>query len=89
MTTYFCDGLKDVTVLNGIARIEFQRLEAVERGGNRELRTVSEFVIALPLQGLVAAVETLDQVRDRLIAQGAVPAPGAAPPAPPKSPNFS
>jgi hypothetical protein len=29
MTTYFCDGLKEVTVANGVVRIEFHRLEAV------------------------------------------------------------
>jgi len=34
MTTYFCDGLKDVTVVNGVARLEFHRLEVVERGGD-------------------------------------------------------
>jgi hypothetical protein len=28
MTTYFCDGLKEVTVVNGVVRLEFHRLEA-------------------------------------------------------------
>jgi hypothetical protein len=44
MTTYFCDGLKEVTVVNGVVRPEFHHLEAVQRGQNRELRPVSEFI---------------------------------------------
>ena len=94
MATYFCDGLKDVTVVNGVARLEFHRLEIVERGGNRELRPVGEFIVALPVQGFVHALGVLDNVRERFVAQGLI-APGSAqtggsaPPAPEKSPNFS
>jgi hypothetical protein len=32
MTTYFCDGLREVTVVNGVQRLEFHRLEAVQSG---------------------------------------------------------
>jgi hypothetical protein len=94
MTTYFCDGLKDVTVVNGVARLEFHRLEVVERGGNRELKPVDEFTVALPLSGFVHALGLLENVRERFIAQGLV-TPAAAQkagnkPAPPaNSPNFS
>src|SRR4029077_4063509 len=72
MTTYFCDGLKDVTVVNGVARLEFHRLEVVERGGNRELRPVGEFTLAPPLQGFVHALGVLDNVRERFVAQGLI-----------------
>ena len=93
MSTYFCDGLKDVTVVSGVARLEFHRLEVVERGGNRELRPVDEFSIALPLQGFVHALGVLDSVRERLVAQGLItPASsqkGGRPPPPAKSLNFS
>jgi hypothetical protein len=94
MTTYFCDGLKDVTVINGVARLEFHRLEVVERGGNRELRPVGEFTVALPVPGFVHALGVLDNVRERLIAQGLItPAgsqkDGGPPPASAQSPNFS
>jgi len=80
VTTYFCDGLKDVTIVNGVARLEFHRLEVVERGGNRELRPVSEFIVALPVQGFVA--------------QGLITSAGSkkgdgGPAEPAKSPNFS
>lgn len=94
MSTYFCDGLKDVTIVNGVARLEFQRLEVVERGGNRELRPVSELVVALPVQGFVHAIGLLENVRERFIAQGLITPAGSKqgggpPPPPAKSPNFS
>ncbi|HTZ37498.1 MAG TPA: hypothetical protein VMB84_15815 [Stellaceae bacterium] len=93
MTSYFCDGLKEVSILNGVARLEFQRLEPIERGGNREFRPVTELVVALPVQGLVNLMSVLENVRDRLVAQGALAPAGAAgggaPPEPAKSPNFS
>ena len=94
MTTYFCDGLKDVTIVNGVARLEFHRLEIVERGANRELRPVGEFIVALPVQGFVHAMGMLDTVRERFLAQGLITPAGSqkgsdAPPPPVKSPNFS
>ena len=94
MSTYFCDGLKDVTIVNGVARLEFQRLEVVERGGNRELRPVSEFVVALPVQGFVHAIGLLESVRERFIVQGLITPAGSKqgggpPPPPAKSHNFS
>jgi len=93
MTTYFCDGLKEVTVVNGVVRLEFHRLETVERGQNRELRPVVEFIVALPLQGFVHAVVALENLRDRFAAQGVINPAGASegglsPPPPAKSPNF-
>ena len=56
MTTYFCDGLREVTVINGVVRLEFHRLEAVQRGQNRELQPVVEFTVALPVQGFMQAL---------------------------------
>jgi len=64
MTPYFCDGLKDVTILNGAARLEFHRLLPA---GNGELRATSELLVALPTQGLIKMVGLLEQVRERLI----------------------
>lgn len=94
MTTYFCDGLKEVSVVNGVVRLEFHRLEAVQRGGNRELQPISEFTIALPLQGFMQALGVLENVRARFAEQGLIGAPGSpegnnpVPPKPMKSPNF-
>jgi hypothetical protein len=96
MTTYFCDGLKEVTVVNGVVRLEFHRLEAVQRGQNRELQPIAEFTIALPMQGFMQALGVLQNVRDRFVEQGLISPSGSpdggAPPPPPKatkSPNFS
>jgi hypothetical protein len=94
MTTYFCDGLKDVIIVNGVARLEFHRLELVERGGNRELRPIGEFSVALPLPGFAHALGVLENVRERFVAQGLVTPAGArqgadVPPPPAASPNFS
>jgi len=94
MTTYFCDGLKEVTVVNGVVRLEFHRLEAVQRGQTRELQPVVEFTVALPVQGFLQALGVLESVRQRFVEQGLIPPPGTpegTPPSPPpaKSPNFS
>ena len=95
MTTYFCDGLREVTVVNGVVRLEFHRLEAVQRGQNRELQPVVEFTVALPVKGFLQALGVLESVRQRFVEQGVIPPPGSpeggAPPPPPpaKSPNFS
>jgi hypothetical protein len=72
MTTYFCDGLKEVTVVNGVVRLEFHRLEAVQRGPNRELQPIAEFTIALPMQGFMQAFGVLENVRDRFAEQGLI-----------------
>jgi hypothetical protein len=94
VTTYFCDGLREVTVVNGVVRLEFHRLEAVQRGQNRELQPVVEFTVALPVQGFMQALGVLENVRARFAEQGLIGAPGSpedntpAPPMPTKSPNF-
>ncbi|HZT89410.1 MAG TPA: hypothetical protein VFA12_15660 [Stellaceae bacterium] len=75
--------------MNGVARLEFQRLESVQRGGNRELKPVTEVIVALPVNGFLGALTALDNVREKLAAQGAA-SPIAANAAPAdKSPNFS
>jgi hypothetical protein len=67
MTAVFCDGLRDVTILNGVVRMEFHRLEAAERGKTApELRAVPELVVALPTQSFVDALEVLEKARDQL-----------------------
>jgi hypothetical protein len=92
MTTYFCDGLREVTILNGVARLEFHQLEPVAGIQNREMRTVGAFSVALPVPGLVAALAVFDQLRDQLVQEGILqPAAEIAAPVPlrGRSPNFS
>jgi hypothetical protein len=67
MTPFFCDGLKDVTVLNGAARLEFHRLLPA---GNGEVQAVTELMVALPTAGLVQMLSVLGEVRERLIQEG-------------------
>jgi hypothetical protein len=93
MTTFFCDGLREVTVVNNVVRLEFHRLEAVQRGQNRELQPVVEFTVALPVQGFLQALGVLESVRQRFVEQGMIGPSGSSesgtPPPPAKSPNFS
>ena len=92
MTAYFCDGLKEVSIVNGVARLEFHRVEPGERGLGREARTVPAFTVALPVQGFAQALAMLDRVREQLIREGVLtPASseGEAPAPRDKSPNFA
>jgi hypothetical protein len=88
MTTYFCDGLKDVTILNGAARLEFHRLSP---GANGEFDVHSEVLIALPTQGLIQLLDVLDEVRERLNKDRMLEDPhsAAARPREELSPNFA
>lgn len=94
MPTYFCDSLKDVSIVNGVVRLEFQTLEIVAAGENRELRPVAEFTVAMPIQGFAHALGVLDNARARLVREGILktgPAENAAPSRDPprdRSPNF-
>jgi hypothetical protein len=75
-------------------RLEFHRLEAMQRGQNRELQPVAEFTVALPVQGFMQALGVLESVRQRFVEQGLIPPSGSSEGGPPssppaKSPNFS
>lgn len=94
MPTHFCDGLKEVTLLNGVVRLEFHRLEGGGLpGGDHDLQPRIELVLALPAQGFVQALSLLDQVREGLIKDGVIrPTPDSQneqPATPRRSPNFS
>jgi hypothetical protein len=90
MTVYFCDHLNDVSILNGVARLEFQRFEAQPAGEGRELRAVAAFTVVIPIHGLAQAINVLDGVRDRLVREGIFKTGGDGPAPPPgdRSPNF-
>lgn len=92
MVSYFCDGLQEITILNGVVRLEFHRLHASGAPpASRSVAPVSEVVLALPAQGFVQAVAMLERLRDELVKQGLVKLPAAdANPAKrsERSPNF-
>jgi len=71
MTTYFCDGLKEVTLLNGVARLEFYRLEKASPSvPDAGFEPRAEFTVALPVQGFLQALSQLELIRDRLAREG-------------------
>jgi hypothetical protein len=95
MPIYFCDKLDGVSIVNGVARLEFQRLVAQSGGDNRELRATAEFTVAIPTQGLAQMINVLEAVRDRLVRDGILKAAGVegsnagmAAPSGDRSPNF-
>jgi hypothetical protein len=74
MTTYFCDGLKEVTLINGVARLEFYRLEkASPSRPDAGFEPHPEFTVALPVQGFLQALTQLELIRDRLAREGTFP----------------
>ena len=80
MTTYFCDGLKEVTLLNGVARLEFYRLtKTAPDASESNFEPLAELVVALPVQGFLQALSQLELIRDRLAREGSLPStvPGA------------
>lgn len=90
MNSYFCDGLKEVTILNGVARLEFHRLEPAKSGGSAgDVQPVSELVVAMPVQGVLQALAVLDQVRARLLQDARANQPEAGLQPSPRSPNFT
>ena len=78
MVTYFCDGLQEITILNGVVRLEFHRLQASGAApSSRSVAPVTELILALPAQGFVQAVGMLERLRDELVKQGLVKAQAA------------
>ncbi len=77
MPTYFCDSLKDVSIANGVARLEFQRSQAAPGEESRASHGVGiRFMI--PTQGLAQTMTLLDGVRERLVRDGVLKAGPAA-----------
>jgi hypothetical protein len=69
MNTYFCDGIKQVTLINGVARVEFFRLQntnAVEPAADAPV----ELTLAVPAAGLIQMISALERLRDQLIEKG-------------------
>jgi len=67
VSTYFCDGIKEVTLLNGVARLEFYRLQKTDPTGQKpDVQPVTELTIGLPIQGFLQALSVLERIRDQL-----------------------
>src|SRR5215467_4530401 len=71
MITYFCDGIKEVTLMNGVARLEFFRLQPMgPPSPNREVQGVTELIVALPAPSFLQALSVLERIRDQLFGEG-------------------
>ncbi len=68
MQDLFVDRLNNVTVGNGVARLDFLRLEAVN-SEKKELTYKPSTRLAIPLDGLMQAIQMLDQLRDQIAKQ--------------------
>lgn len=80
MTTFFCDGLKELTLLNGVARLEFYRMAKTDPAApDSSFEPTAELIVALPVQGFLQALSQLELIRDRLAREGSLPStvPGA------------
>lgn len=81
MSDLFVDRLGNITISEGVARLDFLRLSAVD-AERKQARMAPSVRLAIPLAGLVQAVAMLDKVRDELLREaqdGSAPAPGAPP----------
>jgi len=68
MATYFCDGIRQVTVLNGVARLEFCRLQSTNPpGSSGDAQPLTELIVALPAPGILQVLSLLEQIRDQLV----------------------
>ena len=71
MSRRFVDGVMDVVVLGGVARIEFFELKpkpGTQRAGGEQPDLVPEqtLSLAMPVEAFLRAVATLEKVRDEM-----------------------
>ena len=80
MSAFYCDGLQEVTVGNGVARLEFYRLAAQRSGAAQQTQRLAEMTLALPVPALTEMLMMLQRAHDQLIKDGILKAaePGAA-----------
>ena len=77
MAIEFVDGLADVMITGGVARLDFFSLRPtgakMERGqeGNA-LAPTPALTLAIPIEGLANAAKILDDVRKRLLQEGII-----------------
>jgi hypothetical protein len=90
MTTYFCDGIKQVTLINGVARVEFFRLQNANPSRvEPPAEAAVELTLAVPAAGLVQMISALERLRDQLIEKGFLQPTGNGTSPAPSEPDFS
>jgi hypothetical protein len=81
MSDLFVDRLGNITVSDGVARLDFLRLSGLD-AERKQAQMAPSVRLAIPLAGLLQAVAMLDKVRDELLRQaqaGSATAPGSPP----------
>jgi len=68
MQDLFVDRLGNVTLGNGVARLDFLRLESVDNEKQQiTMRPSTRLVI--PIDGLMQAIQMLEKLRDQIVKQ--------------------
>lgn len=73
----FVDGISEITVTNGVVRIEFftmsvDRKAATKPGEPPRMQVGHSLTVAMPLQGFATSLTSIDQVKQKLIDSGAM-----------------
>jgi hypothetical protein len=90
----FADGISDIVIAGGVVRIEFFVLapdrEASAKSGEPAMQRVRTATVAMPLAGFAGSLKMLDDLRQKLVADGILKPAGDQPAQEPprKSPNF-
>jgi hypothetical protein len=79
MQDLFVDRLGNVTVAGGVARLDFLRMESVDRE-KQEVVLKPSTRLVIPLDGLMQAIQMLEKVRDQMLKQASQASPAAAQP---------
>jgi len=69
----FVDGISEITVTNGVVRIEFftlaiDRSAAAKPGEAPKMHAGQHLTVAIPLPGFVTSLSSIDQIKQKLIA---------------------
>jgi hypothetical protein len=73
----FVDGISEITVSNGVVRIEFftlsvERNAAAKPGESPRMQVGHRMNVAMPLQGFATSLRSIDQFKQKLIDSGAM-----------------
>ena len=77
MSDLFVDRLGNIVIADGVARFDFLRLSALD-AEKKQARMAPSVRLAIPVSGLLQAIEMLDKMRGELLRQ-AQAGPAAAP----------
>jgi len=65
MKDFFVDRLGNISITNGVARLDFQRVAAIDTE-KKSMTMEPSIRLVLPLESLMQAIQMLDQMRDQI-----------------------